>query len=61
MSRSCHHLSLTYKNFPLPLNFVPVIRPKYTKELPSPLFLKIKPDDEEGNFTLEKNENEDFF
>ena len=67
MSRSCHFLSHTYNHLSLPVNFVPVIKPKITKELTSPLILKVNPLDESDTFTLdtsqEKNEREkeDFF
>ena len=50
MSRSYHFLSHTYNHLSLPLNFVPVIKPKFTKELPSPLILKLNANDESDTF-----------
>lgn len=56
MSRSCHFLSHTYNHLSLPVNFVPVIKPKITKELPSPLILKVNPLDESDTFTFTREE-----
>ena len=56
MSRSCHFLSHTYNHLSLPVNFVPVIKPKITKELPSPLILNVDTSQEKN-----EREKEDFF
>ena len=53
MSRS---LTLSHNEI-LPLNFVPVLKPKDTTELPSPFFLKYKApfEENEDDFTLDSS------
>ena len=53
MSRS---LCLSHNKI-LPLNFAPVLKPKDTRELPSPFFLKYKApfEENEDDFTLDSS------